>query len=508
MPADPAADPAAYTALESRFRRLNALREAAGVLHWDMSTLMPLGGAEARTEQLAALQVTCHELLTGAETAEHFAAAETEARVPGALDPWRRANLREMRREWRHATALEADLVEALAKATMRCEMIWREARPAADFATVRPALQQVLDLTRRAAEAKGEALGLAPYDALLDAYQPGVSGARVAEVFADYAAFLPDFLEAVRTRQAARPAPLRPEGPFSAAAQEALGRRLMEVVGFDFGHGRLDVSIHPFCGGVPDDVRITTRYDEADFASALMAVLHETGHAMYERGLPADWRLQPVGQARGMAVHESQSLLVEMQACRSAAFIGFLAPLAAEAFGGAGPNWGPDNLLALATRVEPGFVRVDADEVTYPAHVILRTRLEQALLAGDLALAELPGAWNGGMKALLGIVPPDDRLGCLQDIHWYDGAWGYFPTYTLGAMTAAQLYAAALAAVPEIPDALGRGDFAPLMAWLRAQVHAKGSLLSAEALVQEATGKPLDPEVFKEHLRARYLGE
>jgi carboxypeptidase Taq len=207
------------------------------------------------------------------------------------------------------------------------------------------------------------------------------------------------------------------------------------------------------------------------------------------------------------MAVHESQSLLVEMQACRSAGFIGFLAPLAAEAFGGRGPAWRADNLLGLATRVEPGFIRVDADEVTYPAHVILRTRLEQTLLAGDLALAELPGAWNDGMRELLGIVPPDDRLGCLQDIHWYDGAWGYFPTYTLGAMTAAQLFAAALAAVSEIPEALGRGDFAPLMAWLRENVHAKGSLLTAEELVQEATGKPLDPEVFKDHLRARYLG-
>ncbi len=493
----------AYQDLEARFRRLYALQEAAGVLHWDMSTVMPEGGGGARSEQLAVLEVVCHETSTDGELGDLFAAAEAEA---GALDPWAQANLREMRREWRHATALDAGLVEALAKAAMACEMTWRKARPDNDFAAVLPALKEVLGLTREAAEAKADALGLSPYDALLDQYEPGGRIDRIAPVFDDLAAFLPGFLGEVMERQAAAGAPLAPEGPFPEAAQEALGRRLMAAVGFDFDHGRLDRSLHPFCGGVPDDVRITTRYDEADFAKALMGVLHETGHAMYERGLPANWRLQPVGQARGMALHESQSLLVEMQVCRGPAFAGFMAPLAAEAFGGSGPAWQADNLLRLANRVEPGFIRVDADEVTYPAHVILRTRLERAMIAGDLAPGDLPGAWNEAMVELLGLTPPDDRLGCLQDIHWYDGAWGYFPTYTLGAMTAAQLYAAALAAVPEIPEAIGKGDFAPLMAWLKENVHAKGSLRSAEELLTEATGRPLDPGVFKAHLRRRYL--
>jgi carboxypeptidase Taq len=465
---------------------------------------MPRGGAEARGEQLAALEVTCHEMMADGALGELFAAAEGAA---GGLDPWRRANLREMRREWRHATAVDADLVEALSKAGMRCEMAWRAARPADDFAAVLPGLTEVLGLVRQVADAKAAAFGCAPYDALLDQYEPGGSSERIAVLFDDLAAFLPDFLERVMARQAEAGAPQMPAGPFPRAAQEALGRKLMAAVGFDFEHGRLDVSLHPFCGGVPDDVRITTRYEADDFTKALMGVLHETGHAMYERGLPADWRLQPVGAARGMALHESQSLLIEMQACRGREFIAFLAPLAAEAFGGAGPAWSADNLLRLNNRVAPGFIRVDADEVTYPAHVILRTRLEQAMVAGDLVPADLPGAWNDGMAELLGIAPPDDRLGCLQDIHWYDGAWGYFPTYTLGAMTAAQLFAAATAAVPEIPAAIGRGDFAPLMAWLRDKVHAKGSLLSADELLTEATGRPLDPAVFKAHLKRRYLG-
>jgi carboxypeptidase Taq len=280
----------------------------------------------------------------------------------------------------------------------------------------------------------------------------------------------------------------------------------VMRVLGFEFEHGRLDVSLHPFCGGVPDDVRITTRYNEDDFTQAMMAVIHETGHALYERGLPPDWRHQPVGQARGMSVHESQSLLMEMQASRSRPFISFVAPLARETFGGDGWAWEEDNLYRLYTRVKPDFIRVDADEVTYPAHVILRYRLERALIAGDMTVDDLPAAWNAGLKQLLGIVPPSDREGCLQDIHWYDGAWAYFPTYTLGAMTAAQLFDAACRARPEIPNAIGQGDFTPLLAWLRTHVHGHGSRLSSGELLTRATGRPLDPAVFKRHLETRYL--
>jgi len=494
----------AYQALEARFRRLNALREAAGMLNWDMSAMMPAGGAEARSEQLAALQVICHELVSDPALAELLDRAEANAK---RLDPWQRANVREMRRDWLHTTALPADLVEALSRARNRCEMIWRQARPKGDFAAVLPSMQALLDLVRESAAAKSEPMGCAPYDALLDEYEPGGTAARIDVVFDQLAAFLPDFLGRVLERQATAPQPLAPQGPFPIAAQEALARRLMAVVGFDFDHGRLDTSLHPFCGGVPDDVRITTRYDVDDFAKSLMGVLHETGHALYERGLPAAWRTQPVGAARGMAAHESQSLLMEMQACRSPEFVEYLAPLARAAFGGDGAAWTADNLKRMYNRVSPGFIRVDADEVTYPAHVILRYRLEKQIIAGDLALADLPGAWNEGMRTLLGIKPPDDGQGCLQDIHWYDGAWGYFPTYTLGAIAAAQLFAAAKAAVPEIPAAIGRGDFAPLVGWLRQNVHAWGSFHSTDDLLQQANGRPLDPQAFEAHLTARYLG-
>jgi carboxypeptidase Taq len=236
------------------------------------------------------------------------------------------------------------------------------------------------------------------------------------------------------------------------------------------------------------------------------MGVLHETGHALYERGLPAAWRRQPVGNPRGMSLHESQSLLVEMQVCRSREFLEFAAPILRESFGGSGPAWDAANLYRLNTRVERSLIRVDADEVTYPAHVILRYRLERAMIAGDLPLEELPAAWGDGMRQLVGIVPPDDRQGCLQDLHWYDGAWGYFPTYTLGAMTAAQLFDAAKRADAGIQPGIARGDFAPLRAWLVAHVHGKGSRYSTAEIIEQASGRPLDGAVYERHLRTRYL--
>ncbi|HEX2115343.1 MAG TPA: carboxypeptidase M32 [Alphaproteobacteria bacterium] len=493
----------AYDVLEKRFRRLNLVRDAVGVLQWDMAAMMPNGGADVRGDQLATLKVIIHEQMTDPAMGDLLAAANETA---PQLDEWRRANLREMRRAWVHASAVPVDLVEALSKAVSDCEMRWRDARPANDFKGLLPGLRRVLDLTREVAQVKAQHLKVGPYDALLDEYEPGGSSAEIDRVFDDLASFLPGFIDAVLMKQAREPAALPVTGPFPAEKQKALAIKLMRQLGFDFAHGRLDTSHHPFCGGVPDDVRLTTRWDENDFLSGLMGVLHETGHALYERGLPKDWRHQPVGEARGMSFHESQSLLVEMQACRSREFIGYLAPLAAETFGGSGPAWTAENFRRIYGKVERSLIRVDADEVTYPAHVILRYRLEKAMIAGDLDLADLPDAWNAAMRELVGIVPPDDRDGCLQDIHWPGGAWGYFPTYTLGAMTAAQLFDAATRADPSIRPSIGRGDFAPLMAWLRANVHSKGALLPTRELLVSATGRPLDPAIYKAHLKRRYL--
>jgi len=490
----------AYQLLQARFQRLGALAGARAILYWDMATMMPPGGAASRGEQLAALEVVRHELLVAPQTAELLAAAEEEE-----LTPWPRANLREMRRLYREAAAVPPELLEALTRAARRCELQWREARLRSDFAAVRPALGELVPLVAEVARLRGEALGLAPYDALLQQYQPGLTAARLEALFAPLEAALPGLIEGALAAQAGRAPPLRPQVAFPLERQQALVRELMQRLGFPFERGRLDSSHHPFSGGTPDDLRITTRWNEADYGEALMGVLHETGHALYEAGLPAEWRLQPVGQARGMALHESQALLLEMQLCRGPAFQRFLGPRLAAHFG-ADPAWEPDNLFRQATWVERGHIRVDADEVTYPAHVLLRYRLEPALLSGELPLAELPGAWAEAARELLGVAPPDDRHGCLQDIHWYDGAFGYFPTYTLGAMAAAQLYQAALAAAPEIAEEAARGETARLLAWLRREIHAQGSLLEWEALLEQATGRPLAPELYLQHLRERYL--
>jgi carboxypeptidase Taq len=293
---------------------------------------------------------------------------------------------------------------------------------------------------------------------------------------------------------------------------QRELGVRLMGKLGFDFTRGRLDVSHHPFCGGVPEDVRITTRYDADDFAKGMMGVLHETGHAKYEQHLPAIWLGQPVGRARSMAVHESQSLFLEMQVSRSRDFATFVAPLLAEAFPEAAKRppeaFVAEKLHLLATRVTPSFIRVDADEVTYPCHVILRFEIERELVIGRLAVEDVPDAWDERMQRLLGISTRGDyKNGCMQDVHWPAGLIGYFPTYTLGALLAAQLFESAARELPDLGASIARGDLGPLDAWLNEKVWGQGSLLETDALVRHATGRSLDTGAFERHLARRYLG-
>jgi len=493
---------AAYERLTGRFARIATIYECSSMLNWDAAAVMPPGGGGARGDQLAVLAGIAHGQLTASDIGDDLAMAE--ATPPS--DPWQAANLRLMRQAYVRATALPSDLVEAQTRANSACEKIWRTARQNADFAAVQPYLQEVVRLVRETASALSPHVGLPPYDALMDLYQHGMRADDVTPVFAAYEAFLRDALPEAEARQGRQPPPVRPQGPFPIDVQESLCRGLAQRLGLDFTHARLDRSAHPFSGGTPTDVRITTRYQETDFTQAVLAVVHETGHALYERGLPPAYRRQLVGDAAGMAAHESQSLIIEMQACRSDAFLQWLGTELHRTFGGDAAPYQPENLSRLWRRVERGYIRVDADEMTYPAHVILRFRLEQALLSGDLAVADLPGAWNDGFRALLGLTPPDDAKGCLQDIHWYDGALGYFPSYTLGAMAAAQLMAAARGAVPDLDEALGQGDIAPLLNWLRQRVHRLGNLLGFNDLLQSATGKPLDPSDFTAHLTARYL--
>jgi carboxypeptidase Taq len=486
----------AYERLAQKFTRIATLNEASSMLSWDASAMMPPGGAEARGEQLATLAGLSHEFLSAPDVGDDLAAAQ-------ASSDWEEANLTLMRESHIRATALPRDLVEASVRAGRTCESLWREARKASDFASVRTALGEVISLTRETATILGDVLGQTPYDALMSQYQRGITSAQAATIFARYETFLKTALPKAEELQATRPAEQLPAGPYPEAAQAKLAHELAQAAGLNFASARLDTSAHPFCGGTPTDIRITTRYDERDPCAALMGVLHETGHALYEQNLPQAFRRQPVGEAAGMGVHESQSLIIEMQAARSDAYLSHLAPLFGAAFG---KSITVPALKHRLRRVSRSFIRVEADELTYPAHVLLRFKLEQALLSGDLAVADLPAAWNEGFHALLGITPPNDTQGCLQDIHWYDGAIGYFPSYTLGAMAAAQLMAAARRTLPNLDDALAKGDFSPLSGWLNTHVHSLGSSLGYNEMLANATGEALNLAYFEAHLTARYL--
>ncbi len=492
---------AAYEELARHWKRLHRFGHLRSIASWDRAAMMPTRGNEARAEAMAEMDALLHSLRTEPRLAGLIADAEQSP-----LDPAQRANLREIRRAWSRSNAVPAALVEAGSLAKSRCEHAWQTQRPAGDWAGFVVNLREVVRLAREEAKYLGESSGLAPYDALMDRYEPGMTSAEVDRVFGDMQAWLPGLVRAVRDRQAAEPA-LEPRGPFAKAVQRALSLDVMAVLGFDFAAGRLDESAHPFSGGVPEDTRLTTRYREDDFVQSLMGTIHETGHARYEQNLPREGLGQPAARARSMAIHESQSLSFEMQLGRSAAFIGLIAPLLGKHLG-AQPAFEAGNLRRLLTRVEPGLIRVDADELTYPAHVIMRFGIERRLIAGEIEVEDIPALWDEGMASLLGLDTRGNfSNGCMQDVHWSAGLIGYFPCYTLGAMYAAQWFAAIRSATPDLDQRIAGGDLAPLFDWLRANIWLQASRWTTAELVTRASGEALNPIHFRRHLETRYLG-
>jgi carboxypeptidase Taq len=328
---------------------------------------------------------------------------------------------------------------------------------------------------------------------------------AIIEPMFADLKRWLPPLIQAVVAKQRTEEV-VRASGPFPIAAQRALGLEVMAILGFDFDGGRLDVSTHPFCGGVAEDVRITTRYREDDFVQALMGIVHETGHARYEQRLPRDWVHLPLGIARSMGIHESQSLSFEMQLGRSRPFLELIAPLVRKHLGDQ-PAFSVDNLARIYTRVRPGLVRTESDELTYPMHIILRFEIERAIIENEIEPEDVPAIWAEKMRAYLDQDTRDNYTnGCLQDIHWSDGTFGYFPSYTLGAMYAAQYFAAIRKAVPDLDARIAAGDVAPIFAWLETHIWSQASRWETPELVERATGAPLSASHFERHLRSRYL--
>jgi carboxypeptidase Taq len=496
MPASP------YEQLEQEFRRLHAFRGALSLLRWDAAVMMPRGSADVRGEQLAALETEHHALLTTPKVARLLERAEAGA---SQLDDWPLANLHEMRRQRDHAIATPPSLISRLAKATARAEVFWVEAKKANDFKLLAPHLEEVVHLVRDKAALLSQARGLAPYDALVDGFTPGVSTADIDSIFKALSRKLPSLInEAIEVQSAHAPAPL--SGKFTPARQRALCIEVLKALGFPFDRGRLDESEHPFTEGVPGDIRVTTRFDPIDPFSGLLGAVHETGHAMYDLGLPLRWRDQPVGRDRGLALEESQSLLFEMNLCRSRSFVKYVRPLMEKHLQVSGPEWGDVNLYRHLIRVRRSTIRMDADELTYPVHIMLRYDLEKKMLEGSLPVADLPEAWNASLEQRLNIRPVNDVEGCLQDIHWAVGHFGYFPSYVLGAVIAGQLYEALRAARPALDEEVAAGQFGGVMEWLRDNVHGVGARLPVQELMKQATGKPLTAAAYLRYLEAKYL--
>src|SRR5690606_37160537 len=417
-----------------------------------------------------------------------------------------KAAVREFRRQYVNLTCLPAEFVERQTRTRMRCEQLWRDLRAKNDWAGFQPALEGVIELAREEAQRRAEVLKLAPYDAMMEQYDPGTRVAQVAPIFAELKAFLVHFVPKALEEQEKRlkKRPLKPlSGNYPVERQRELGLAMMAAVGFDMTHGSLSISHHPFCGGVPTDVRITTRYKTGEFLSSLMGVLHETGHALYGQGLPKEWSHWPLGKARGMAVHESQSLFVEKQLGRNPAFWRWALPVVERHLGEA---WTIDDILPHVHYVTRGLIRVDADEVTYPLHIILRFELEQELISGKLEVADLPEAWDARMREYLGLPTIDTpQDGPMQDVHWPSGALGYFPSYTLGAMIAAQLWAKIEQDIPDVDDQIAAGRFDAVNAWRRERIWSQASRWSTPELITRATGEPLNAEHFRRHLEKRY---
>src|SRR3977135_3462302 len=460
-----------YKQLEQEFKRLHAFRGALALLRWDAAVMMPRGSADIRGEQLAALETEHHALLTAPRITRLLDRAQ--ANTQGLAD-WQIANLHEMRRQRDHAIATPATLVSRLTKAASRAESRWLEARAQGKFEAFAPYLEEVVHLVRDKAALLGQALNLAPYDALVDEFSPGLTTADIDAMFKALSRRLPSLIREAIAVQETRPL-LPLTGKFPAGKQRALAVEVMKSVGFPFDRGRLDESEHPFTEGVPGDIRVTTRFDLNDPFSGLLGAVHETGHAMYDLGLPLKWRDQPVGRDRGLALEESQSLLFEMNLCRSRSLVKYLKPLLEKYLQVSGPEWSEDNLYRHLSRVKRSLIRMDADELTYPVHIMLRYELEKKILDGVLPVADLPEAWNANLEQRLNIRPGNDVEGCLQDIHWAVGHFGYFPSYALGAVIAGQLNEAMRAERPSLDAEIAAGQFGGVMDWLRDNVNRVG---------------------------------
>ncbi len=491
-----------YTALLTRSREASVLNSCASLLGWDERTYMPRKGSAHRGEQMALLARLTHEMTTSPAIGELLSAVEGSDLVRDPLSD-AAVNVREIRRAYDRAVKLPQRLVEELARVSTRAQQVWQEARKADDFEAFRPWLEKIVALKREEAQAVG--FDGVPYDALLDEYEPGARTAEITRVFAALREELAPLVQAIASSGRKAPREIL-EREYPVERQQAFGRAAASAIGFDFDAGRLDVTTHPFCSDIgPGDCRITTRYNPRFFNESFFGILHESGHALYEQGLPAEHHGTPRGSHASLGIHESQSRLWENQVGRGWAFWEHFFPKARQTFPESLRDVKPDDFYFAINDVRPSYIRVEADEATYNMHIILRFELEQGLVSGDLKPADVPAAWDEKFRRSFGLTPPTRREGCLQDIHWSFGGIGYFPTYTLGNLYAAQFMEAARRDLGDVDGDFRRGEFGRLKGWLNEKVHGQGQRWRAAALCEQVTGRPLGHEPLLAYLRGKY---
>lgn len=492
-----------YKKLENELLTISNFENISSILYWDIAVNMPIGSGESRINEMVSLTSLVHSLVKSPLLKELVSRAKEEAKN---LDEWQNANIREIERKILDANCIDEELQKRLVAATTKSELVWRKARKTNDYNLFKPYLQKVLDYTREVAKVRAGVFNCSPYDALIDMYDPSRTSSEIKKVFSYVKENLSELIGKVLEKQKSQKELVK-STELSPEIQKNIGKRIMEIMQFDTTKGRLDESTHPFCGGTPNDIRLTTRYDKDNFISGLMGIIHETGHALYEQNLPEMYKGQPVGRAKGMAFHESQSLFMEMQVGRSREFTEFLAKLLRDEFNLKSEEYSADNLYRAITKVEPDFIRVNADEVTYPMHVILRFEIEELLISGELNLDELPNFWDSKMQEYLGIKPRSFSEGCLQDIHWSSGWFGYFPAYTNGAIIASMVMKKVKEINKSVKDDILKGDFSNLNNYLNKNFRNFGSLKNSPDLLKSASGEEnINPEVFIKYLEEKYL--
>jgi carboxypeptidase Taq len=489
----------AYQSLCNLARERALIETTASALGWDQETQLPSAAVPYRAQQLAYLAGKSHELATS----EQWQAALESAEGDLNGDPVQSANLREFRHHFDRATKLPTELVERATETSSRGKAAWSMAREKSEFSIFAPALTDLLEIAREKAALWG--YQEEPYDALLGEYERGASTAEVAALFDRFRETGAELAQQAVENSKAVPADLL-DADYPIEDQKTLNREIAESLGFDFKAGRIDTVAHPFCTHLgPRDTRLTTRYLERDFLSSLFGVMHEAGHGLYDQGLPEVEHGLPSGSAVSLGIHESQSRLWENHVGRARPFWEKWLPRAAEIF----PNLRTlslDDFLGGVNRAEYSCIRVEADEATYDLHILMRFALERRLLNRELEVADVPEAWNSEFESLFGFRPPDDAHGCLQDIHWSMGGLGYFSTYSIGNLNAAQLYAKATED-GAIASACEQADYAPILQWMQEHVHAAGSTLFPQELMESATGERTNPEYYLSHLRRRFVG-